>query len=267
MTILRAQELSLGYRASKVVEKFNAAIPEGTIMGLIGPNGSGKTTLLRAFAGVIKPLHGSVHLNGHNLHALSARRRAQLIGWVPQREGIAWPLTVKEVVSLGRAPHRGWLLPLTREDEQVIERVMELIEMDSLSDRKVDELSGGEFQQVLIARALAQEPQVLLLDEPTANLDIHHQMQVMDLVRDLVARQKITAVIAIHDLSVAARYCDHLILLHKGRQVCTGKPSQVLQPGNITEVFQVESCLYRDPWNNLTVSARNGVKKNESEKK
>lgn len=267
MTILRAEDLTLGYKKTRVIDNFNASIPAGTIIGLIGPNGSGKTTLLRAFAGVIKPMHGNLYLNGQSLYALPARKRAQLLGWVPQREGIAWALTVREVISLGRAPHRGWLLPLTSQDEAVVDRVMKLTEMMPLSDRKVDELSGGEFQQVLIARALAQEPQILLLDEPTANLDIHHQMQVMDLVRDLVKDQKITAVIAIHDLSIAARYCDHLIMLYEGRQICAGSPVDVLRSENISVVFKVESCLYRDPWDYLTVSARNGVGKIDSEKR
>lgn len=266
MTTLRAVGLSLGYKDKRVIEDFNAAIPSGKMVGLIGPNGSGKTTLLRALAGVIKPMQGSIHLNGLDLIELSARKRAQLVGWVPQREAIAWPLTVREVVSLGRAPHRGWLLPLTKEDEEVVNRVMGLTEMTSLSDRRVDELSAGEFQQVLIARALTQEPQVLLLDEPTSNLDVHHQMQVMDLVRDLVAHQNITAVIAIHDLSLAARYCDELILLHNGWQICAGDPREVLRPENIAPVFEVESCLYHDPWDYLTVSARNGVKKDDSRK-
>ena len=264
MTILRAKDLSLGYQNKKIIDDFNVTVPQGAVVGLVGPNGSGKTTILRAFAGLIKPLKGKVWLNQQDIWSIPSRKRAQMIGWVPQRERSAWALTVKEIVSLGRAPHRGWLLPLSAADQCVIENVLALTELSDLKDRKVNELSGGEFQRVLIARALAQEPRVLLLDEPTANLDIHHQMQVMDFVKELVAQQAITAIVAIHDLTCAARYCDRLILLSEGRQICDGKPIEVLQSEHIKQVFKVESCLYRDPWDYLTVSVRNGRNGNGS---
>jgi iron complex transport system ATP-binding protein len=258
MTILQAQELSLSYKTGKVVENFTISICRGKTYGLIGPNGSGKTTLLRAFAGLIKPAHGNIYLEGQNIVQFSSRMRARILGWVPQQERLAWELTVKEVVALGRAPHRGWLLPLTRSDKEVVGKVIDFTEMTALSDRKVNELSGGEFQRVLIARALAQEPHILLLDEPTTNLDIHHQLHLMDMVRDLVIKQEIAVVIAIHDLNLAARCCDSLVLMHKGNKVASGIPAEVLTPENIAEVFRVESQLYRDPWNYLTLSARNG---------
>lgn len=263
MMILQAEGLSLGYKEKRVVEGFEASIPKGSVIGLIGPNGSGKTTLLRAFSGLIKPMQGQITLDGQGLFSIPARKRAQLIGWVPQREKIAWPLTVREVVSLGRAPYRGWLLPLTENDQEVIEQALSFTDLKELTDRSVEELSGGEFQRVLVARALAQEPRVLLLDEPSANLDIHYQIQVMDLVRELVAQRGITAIIAIHDLSVAARYCDTLILIHHGKKICSGVPQEVLSPEHMRKVFRVETRLYKDPWEHLAVSARNGLDKNE----
>ncbi len=263
MSILRAQNLSLGYPHKKVIEGFNASVEKGRLIGLVGPNGSGKTTLLRAFSGLIQPITGQVYLEERSLHTIPARQRAQAIGWVPQREGGAWPLSVREVVALGRAPHRGWLLPLTEEDQRVIEQVIAFTDLKNLTDRSADELSGGEFQRVLIARALAQEPRVLLLDEPTTNLDIHYQIQVMDLVRELAAQRGITALIAIHDLSVAARYCDSLILMHHGRKITAGRPDEVLTPENMKMVFNVETRLYKDPWDHMAVSARNGLDKNE----
>lgn len=256
--ILKAHDLTLSYNGKKVVEGFDLDVPVGTVLGLIGPNGSGKTTLLRALAGLIKPIDGTVYLNGQDIWSIPPQKRAQQIGWVPQREGFAWALTVKEVISLGRAPHRGWLMPLTLSDQQVIESVLDLTELSLLKNRKVNELSGGEFQRVLIARALAQEPRILLLDEPTTNLDIHHQMQVMDFVKTLVTHKGITAIVAIHNLTNAARYCDRLILMNAGRQVCAGSPGEVLQSQNIADVFQVESCLYKDPWDHLALSFRNG---------
>lgn len=259
MSILRAQTLSLGYPHKKVIEGFNASVEKGRLIGLVGPNGSGKTTLLRAFSGLIQPIAGQVYLEEHSLHAIPARQRAQAIGWVPQREGVAWPLSVREVVALGRAPHRGWLLPMTAGDQAVIDAALRFTDLIALQERRMDELSGGEFQRVLIARALAQEPQILLLDEPTANLDIHYQIQVMDLVRQLVSREGITALMAVHDLNLAARYCDELILLKDGRQVCTGSPRDVLTPANLEAVFNVKTNLYQDPWGFWAVSARNGA--------
>jgi len=167
--------------------------------------------------------------------------------------------SVREVVALGRAPHRGWLLPMTAGDQAVIDAALRFTDLIALQERRMDELSGGEFQRVLIARALAQEPQILLLDEPTANLDIHYQIQVMDLVRQLVSREGITALMAVHDLNLAARYCDELILLKDGRQVCTGSPRDVLTPANLEAVFNVKTNLYQDPWGFWAVSARNGA--------
>ena len=259
MNILRAQTLSLGYPKKIVIEGFTASVEKGRLIGLVGPNGSGKTTLLRAFSGLIQPIVGQVYLEERSLHAIPARQRAQAIGWVPQREGVTWPLSVREVVALGRAPHRGWLLPMTAGDQAVIDAALRFTDLIALQERCMDELSGGEFQRVLIARALAQEPQVLLLDEPTANLDIHYQIQVMDLVRQLVSKQSITALMAVHDLNLAARYCDELILLKDGRQVCIGSPADVLTPANLEAVFKVKTNLYQDPWGFWAVSARNGV--------
>ncbi|BBB47802.1 ABC transporter ATP-binding protein [Pelolinea submarina] len=259
MNILRAEELSLGYRNKKVVEQFSTSIQQGSLIGMVGPNGSGKTTLLRALSGLIKPFGGQVFVGEQNLFLLTPRKRAQLIGWVPQRERLAWPLTVREVISLGRAPHRGWLLPMTKTDQAVIDDVIHNSDLDSLEDRRMDELSGGEFQRVLIARALTQEPRVLLLDEPTTNLDIHYQIQVMDLIRQLVSCGGITVLMVIHDLNIAARYCDGLILLHRGKQICAGSPVDVLTPENLEAVFNVKTNLYRDPWGFWAVSARNGT--------
>jgi len=258
LPILKACDLSLAYKNRIVVKDFNAAISKGNIVGLIGPNGSGKTTILRAFSGLIQPIKGTIDIDGKQLSSLSARKRAQMIGWVPQRERLAWPLTVGEVISLGRAPHRGWMLPLTKDDHLVVEQSLSLTDLIGMADRKVDELSSGEFQRVLIARALAQEPQLLLLDEPTSNLDIHYQIEVMDLVLRLVKKKEISVVVAIHDLAIAARYCDRLVLLHKGEKICEGTPCDVLTTDNMKLAFNVIANLYRDPYHQWAISARNG---------
>jgi len=255
--LLSANSLSLSYNGHPVVRDFNLSIPSGRIVGLIGPNGSGKTTILRALAGLIEPRTGTALLEGKQASRLDKRLRARLIGWVPQQENAVWPLTVYEVVRLGRAPHRGWLMPYTSEDNKIVECALARAGLSSLKNRPVNKLSGGEFQRVLIARVLAQDPEALLMDEPTASLDIHHQIQVLDLVRGLVREKGLTVVMAIHDLSLAVRYCDELVLLHDGRQVSVGAPEDVLTPHNLRKVFGVEARLYRDPWGAWALSVQN----------
>lgn len=261
MTYLLAHQLDLAYRERKVVRNFDLSIHAGTMHGLIGPNGSGKTTVLRALAGLLPPKSGEICVNAEKLRQIPKQRRARIMGWVPQRESLAWSLTVEEVVALGRAPHRGWLLPYAKHDREIIRQALESAELGDFAKRPVDELSGGEFQRVLIARALAQEPKILLLDEPTANLDIHHQIQVLDLVKTLVEKEKLTAIIAIHDLGLAARYCDQLTLLDGGEIRCVGTPEQVLSPENLAAVFGVDAHLYRDPLGHWALSVRNGMGK------
>ena len=255
-SFLQADNLSLGYNGHNIIEALSLSVPQNKIFGLIGPNGSGKTTLLRALAGLMKPRGGAVYLRGSSINQLDSQKRARMVGWVPQREALAWPLTVGETVQLGRAPHRGWFLPYTHQDSLVVSRALQQTELVSLQDRPIDKLSGGEFQRVLIARALAQEPDLLLLDEPTANLDVHHQIQVLDLVQGLVQQGDLTVVMAIHDLNLAARYCDRLVLLHEGELQGIGGPEEVLTPENLRKVFGIEAKLYRDPWGDWAVGVR-----------
>lgn len=254
--ILSTNSLTLSYNGHAVVQDLDLEIPPRSIIGLVGPNGAGKTTVLRALAGLIEPVSGEALIQGKNACSLDKRHRARLIGWVPQQELAAWPLTVSEVVRLGRAPHRGWLMPYTEMDRKIVECALARADLSTLKHRPVDKLSGGELQRVLIARVLAQEPEVLLLDEPTANLDVHHQVQVLDLVRELVSERGLSVVMAIHDLGLAARYCDQLVLMHRGRSVRVGPPDEVLTPENLREVFGVQAQLYRDPWGSWAVSVR-----------
>jgi iron complex transport system ATP-binding protein len=254
--LISANSLSLSYNGHNVVQDFNLSIPPRTIVGLVGPNGSGKTTILRALAGLIEPRAGTALVQGKHAFHLDKRLRARQIGWVPQQENAAWPLTVSEVVRLGRAPHRGWLMPFTVDDMKIVESALARADLLALKHRPVNKLSGGEFQRVLIARVLAQEPEALLLDEPTASLDIHHQIQVLDLVRSLVHEKGLSVVMAIHDLNLAVRYCDQLVLLNGGRQVSAGTPEEVLTPQNLQAVFGVNARLYRDPWGAWAVSVQ-----------
>jgi iron complex transport system ATP-binding protein len=254
--LISANSLSLSYNGHNVVEGFNLSIPERTIIGLVGPNGSGKTTILRALAGLIEPRAGTALVEGKPSAHLDKRFRARKIGWVPQQESAAWPLTVSEVVRLGRAPHRGWLMPFTADDMKIVESALARADLLDLQHRPVNKLSGGEFQRVLIARVLAQEPEALLLDEPTSSLEIHHQVQVLDLVRGLVHEKGLSVVMAIHDLNLAVKYCDQLVLLSGGKQVSAGRPEEVLTPENLRAAFGVDARLYRDPWGAWAVSVQ-----------
>ncbi|MFC2054100.1 ABC transporter ATP-binding protein [Chloroflexota bacterium] len=256
---LQASKLSLGYNGHAIVQDLNLGIPSNTIVGLIGPNGSGKTTILRALAGLLTPQDGKVLVEGESISELDSKKRARRIGWVPQRESLTWSLSVEETIQLGRAPYRGWFLPYTAKDHRIVDWAMDITELNDLRDRPINKLSGGEYQRVLIARALAQEPEILLLDEPTANLDVHHQIQVFDLVQSLVERNELTVVVAIHDLNLAVRYCDQLILLHRGQLIGIGKPEIILTEDNLQSVFGIEAKLHQDPWGHWAVSVRSGV--------
>ncbi len=258
MNVLQASQLNLGYNRKTIVKEFNLAIRSKTILGLVGPNGSGKTTILRALAGLLQPRAGEVLVQGESITQLDSRKRARRIAWVPQRESLVWSLSVEEAIQLGRAPHRGWFLPYTAQDHRIVDWAIHITELNDLKDRPIDQLSGGEFQRVLIARALAQEPEILLLDEPTTNLDIHHQIQLLDLIKSLVDQKQLTVIVAIHDLNLAVRYCDQIILLHHGQQIRKGNPGEVLTEDNLNTVFGIEAKLYQDPWGYWALSVRSG---------
>ncbi len=247
---LQAQGLNCGYLINgrhSVLRQVDLSLSPGEMVALIGPNGAGKTTLLRALSRLLRPQAGRVLLKGRDIWQLSARQVAQQIGRVPQTAAMAWPYTVEQVVRMGRFPHRHWLSPLNSCDAAIVEQALIRLELQPLRRRPVNTLSGGEQQRVLIARALAQEPSVLLLDEPIANLDINHQHQVLALVRDLAHSAHLAILLAIHNLELAARYCDRLILLHHGQIWRAGPPAEVLDVNHLRTVFGIETHLYRDP--------------------
>jgi iron complex transport system ATP-binding protein len=264
MTHLIAEHLTLAYNGHTVVHNLSLNVSGGEVLGLIGPNGSGKTTVLRALAGLRQPsprrstgaVCGTAYLDDRDVHRLSSAERARGIGLVPQGETYAWPLTVGEVVLLGRSPHRGWLLPFSSVDYAAVERALIQTDLITLRERRVDQLSGGEYQRTLIARALAQEPKVLLLDEPTANLDFRYQMQILNMVSRLAADHQLAVVVAIHDLRLAARYCDRLTLLRAGQAFASGTAPVVFTPENLRAVFGIDAELYRDPHGQWAISVK-----------
>ncbi|MCY4088154.1 MAG: ABC transporter ATP-binding protein [Actinomycetia bacterium] len=248
---LQAEHLSYEIEAKTLLDDVVLYAQEGQFVGLIGPNGAGKSTLLRALAGIIKCQRGTVQLEGVDLRKLSAKAVAEGLAIVPQIAPYTGGFTALELVLMGRYPHLGFFQVEGKEDDHIAREAMRLGETEHLAERTLDTLSGGERQRVFVSRALAQQPRILLLDEPTSNLDVLHQLKVFDLVQDLVSGG-LTAVAAIHDLNMAARYCDRLVLLSGGQVLADGAPGEVLSAERIEAAFGVESRVDREP---LTGSA------------
>ena len=243
---ISAQGLSYQVEAQTLLDSVDLHADSGQLVGLIGPNGAGKSTLLRAISGILRQQEGTVYLDGTDLQSISSKEVAARLALVPQIAPYTHGFTALELVLMGRYPHLGRFQIEGAEDDHIARDSMRLTEIEQFADRTLDTLSGGERQRVFVSRALAQQPRVLLLDEPTSNLDIFHQIKVLDLVRQLVD-DGLTAVAAIHDLNMAARYCDRLVLLSEGRVLADGPPESVLCPEVIESAFGVKSAVYRDP--------------------
>ena len=220
----------------------------GQLVGLIGPNGAGKTTLLRAIAGILDYSEGVVLLEGSDLKNATPRDIARALALVPQVAPYTQGFTALELVLMGRYPHMARLQIEGKQDNLIARNAMRLTETEQFADRTLDTLSGGERQRIFVSRALAQQPRILLLDEPTSNLDILHQLKVIGLVRKLV-NDGLTAIAAIHDLQMAARYCDRLVLMKDGKVLAQGPPEEVLIPELLERSFGVKVAVYRDPIN------------------
>ena len=246
--MLKVQNISALYQQRMVLEKISFQLEEGEYLGIIGPNGAGKTTLLKIMTGVKSPLAGEVLVDGKNLSRLCRKEIARIMAVVPQSSFVPPLFTVEDVVLMGRYPHQKSRFANTEEDIKCAEEAMKATNTTDFRQRSVSELSGGERQEVIIARALAQEPKILLLDEPTANLDIKHQMKILGLVRSLVKEGGITAIMVIHDLNLAARFCDRLILLHNRKIQAQGEPEGVLTPQNLKEAYEVDVAVEYNPF-------------------
>lgn len=247
LPLLSARDLAFAYADVPTLSEINLTLDCGGLRALIGPNGSGKTTLLRVLIGLLPPTHGVVEYQGVDLRSLTRREIAKRIALVPQELNLTYGFTVAQIVMLGRTPHVSALAGPTKRDRDIVAHAMELTETASLADRLVTELSGGERQRVIIAMALAQEPQVLLLDEPTVHLDINHQMEILELLRRLNRERGLTVLATMHDLNLASLYFDDLILLERGRIVAMGTPAQVLNPERIRAVFQTSVQVQPHP--------------------
>ena len=248
MTVaLAAREVVASYRARRVLDGVSVDVCRGEIVAVIGPNGAGKSTLVRVLAGTLLPSSGRVLLEARDLTEFSRRDIARRIAVVPQESSVAFGFNVREVVLMGRAPHQSGLLYPSDEDLRVVAAALVACDLTELGDRPLNELSGGERRRVVIARALAQAPQVLLLDEPVAHLDVRHSIALYELVRRQAAEQGIACLCVMHDLNAVARWADRAVLLSEGRVVRAGALHEVLVPELLESVFGVPLRSGTDP--------------------
>lgn len=237
--MLKISALNVAYGPHAVLRNIDLQLAPGEVLGLIGPNGAGKTSLIRSISGVLQPRSGSIHINDRALTSYNEIERARQLAVVPQSAQLPPAFTVWECVALGRTPHLNWLGQLGEKDRAKVEWALQVSEITTLKERRAGELSGGEQQRVLLARALAQDCPILLLDEPTAHLDLHHQVAMLGVVTRMAKEQNLAVLVAMHDLNLAALYADRLALLVDGQIRATGSPTEVLTAENLQNAYRV----------------------------
>jgi iron complex transport system ATP-binding protein len=235
--LLEAHDLTIGYNGEPVLREVSLAAARGQLVGIVGPNGSGKSTLVRSLSRVLPPLSGRVLLDAADIYRMTARELARRLAVVPQDNQVAFDFPVREVVLMGRAPHLSRFGLERPQDYAIADEAMRLTHTEVFAHRPITSLSGGERQRCMIARALAQQPEVLLLDEPTAHLDINHQIEILDLTRRLTAERGLATLVVLHDLNLASQYCDHLVLVAQGRTLAEGTPQEVVTESRIRAAY------------------------------
>jgi iron complex transport system ATP-binding protein len=247
MPMLEALAITVGYDHRAVVQDLTLTLSRGQFLGLVGPNGSGKSTVVRALSRVLRPSRGQVLLDSVDIYRMPARDLARRLAVVGQDNTVGFDFLVREVVLMGRAPHLARFALEREHDHGVSEEAMELTHTRAFADRPITSLSGGERQRCMIARALAQEPEVLLLDEPTAHLDINHQIEILDLARKLTAQRGLATLVVLHDLNLASQYCDLLALIAGGRLLATGPPREVVTEDHIRAAYHTDVQVRSHP--------------------
>jgi iron complex transport system ATP-binding protein len=247
MSIIKLEQIGFRYNEHWVLRNVSFAVKEGEFIGILGPNGSGKTTLLNVIDGILIPQEGEIWINETSCNKLKRGNLAKIIAVVPQESSMIFPFTVQEIVLMGRAPHLGKWRFEGETDFTIARQAMEMTDTLSLMNRSMNALSAGERQRVLIARALAQQPQIMLLDEPTAFLDIRHQIDFFDLIKALNKNRNLTVIGVTHDINLASSYCDRLILMRNGNVHCLGSPDEAITESHIREVYETNVTVDRNP--------------------
>ena len=238
MVKLKIKDVGFSYASVPVLNGICIELTASEMLGIVGPNGAGKSTLIRCIDRILKPQRGSILLDGQDIKEMHLMELARKIGYIPQSASQVFPATVFDTVLMGRRPHLGWRS--SEKDTEMVLETLQLLNIEEFAMRDINELSGGQQQKVFIARALTQEPDVLLLDEPTSNLDIRHQLEVMNIIKNIVREKQISAIMAIHDLNLASRYADRIIMMNGGEIFDAGDAASVLTPENIKHVYDVE---------------------------
>lgn len=249
--MLKLENVNLSYGKSIIVTDISLSATRGEMLGIIGPNGSGKSTLVRGMCRILRPTKGRVLIDNQDIAHISRIELAKLVAVVPQTPNLPDTFTAFEIVLMGRTPHLGRFRFEGMKDFDIAWQAMEITHTQSFAERRMDELSGGQKQLLTIARALAQQPKLLLLDEPTAHLDINYQMESLNFVSGLCHTQDLAAITVLHDLNLAAQYCDRLVLLKDGRIHADGTPDEVITEQNIQQVYGAQVCVYPHPVNAL----------------
>ncbi|WP_353112386.1 ABC transporter ATP-binding protein [Microbacterium sp.] len=244
---LEARALTVGYDREPILEGLDLSLPPEGITMIVGGNGCGKSTLLRALARLLRPRAGSVLLDGASIASLPTKEVARIVGLLPQAPVAPDGISVADLVDRGRTPHRGWLGGRDHRDDEVVADALQVTGMAEFADRSIDELSGGQRQRAWVAMALAQEPDILLLDEPTTYLDLAHQVELLQLLVRLSRERGTQVVVVMHELNLATRYADRLVAMRGGRIVAEGSPSEVVTVELLREVFDLEAIVVPDP--------------------
>ncbi|MHC1687928.1 MAG: ABC transporter ATP-binding protein [Methanothrix sp.] len=241
MIKLQAKDITFSYNSHPILDNVNFEIAPARLVTIVGPNGSGKSTLIKCIDRIVSPQKGSILIDRKDVTRMSRRDVARYLSYVPQSSVRVFPTNVFDTILMGRRPHIGWLG--SDDDEVKVWDVLRLLNIERLAMSNFNELSGGQQQKVLIARALVQEAEVMLLDEPTSNLDIWHQLDVMNIIRDVVRKREMTALMALHDLNLASTFSDRIIMMKKGKIVAAGDPTSVITAENIASVYRVQAAV------------------------
>lgn len=245
--MMRLEEITFSYEKDPVLSDVSFQLQPGEFVGVIGPNGSGKSTLLKLMGGILRTNRGKLAFKGRDLRSYKRKELARSISWLPQETHLVFSFKVSDVVLMGRHPYLSRLAFEGEEDFLIAQRAMEMTDTSKFSDRLFNEISGGEKQRVMIAGAIAQQSEMMLLDEPTSALDIKYQIEILNILKRLNESEGVTLILALHDLHLASKFCNRLVLLNKGRVVRSGTPEQVLQKETLEEVYGIEVAILRDP--------------------